>query len=407
LLLALSCWPGADAAAEPPPQQPAPIPQVLRALPPPQRVAAFSELSALAVLSTADAHAAAEAARRRLAALLPHLPPVQGGPAELRALQQAAAQDLTIDLASSGGVAARVRSRLARTLTLVNIAWFVGCVLVVTAVTSLFGLYAAALLALIPLPVYEAAGYAASLAILKRSTTARPSAAPYIALTGLLLFTASACGSIALHQLHERFRPYKDAALSALLTGFALLYGAAAVRLQAPLLGTLSVWWAMSALGFFVAVLPFVTLTGFRHGLLRPFAAALALILLFLPFKAAPDALPLPATLQPFEQGVWLWCTLVLNLASLILADRHWARGTARGGLPPDDVWAQLPLRVRARLLARWAVLYALAQLPTLAVIGGTLACGTLLNVEQCRAVGAAFAFLWVCTKLAEFDWQR
>lgn len=54
---------------------------------------------------------------------------------------------------------------------------------------------------------------------------------------------------------------------------------------QAPLLGTLSVWWAMSALGFFVAVLPFVTITGFRHGLLRPFCAALALILLFLPFK--------------------------------------------------------------------------------------------------------------------------
>ena len=50
--------------------------------------------------------------------------------------------------------------------------------------TSLFGLYAAALLALIPLPCYEAAGYAASLALLRRSTTARPSAAPYIALTG-------------------------------------------------------------------------------------------------------------------------------------------------------------------------------------------------------------------------------
>ena len=49
---------------------------------------------------------------------------------------------------------------------------------------------------------------------------------------GLLLFTASACGSIALHQLHQRFRSHKDAALSALLAGFALLYGAAAIRLQ-------------------------------------------------------------------------------------------------------------------------------------------------------------------------------
>lgn len=49
---------------------------------------------------------------------------------------------------------------------------------------------------------------------------------------GLLLFTASACGSIALHQLHERFRGHKDAALSTLLACFAALYGAAAVRLQ-------------------------------------------------------------------------------------------------------------------------------------------------------------------------------
>ncbi len=73
--------------------------------------------------------------------------------------------------------------------------------------------------------------------------------------------------------------------------------------------------------------------------------------------QAAPDDLPLPPTLQPFETGVWLWCTLVLNLASLIMADRHWARGTARGGLPPSDAWAQLPLRVRVRLLAWWAVM--------------------------------------------------
>lgn len=64
-----------------------------------------------------------------------------------------------------------------------------------------------------------------------------------------------------------------------------------AFAVQAPLLGTLAVWWAMSALGFFVAVLPFVTITGFRHGLLRPFVASLALVLLFLPFKARLFAL--------------------------------------------------------------------------------------------------------------------
>lgn len=174
------------AKPETPQQQPAPLPKVLRSLPPPQRVAAFADLSALAAAAraalldaTPDPQATPEAARKRLAALLPHLPPTDSR--EFAALQQAAAADLAADLSSSAG---RVRSRLTRALTLVNIAWFIGCLLVVSAATSLFGLYAAALLALIPLPAYEAAGYAASFAILQRATAARPSTAPYIALTG-------------------------------------------------------------------------------------------------------------------------------------------------------------------------------------------------------------------------------
>lgn len=56
---------------------------------------------------------------------------------------------------------------------------------------------------------------------------------------------------------------------------------------QAPLLGTLSVWWAMAALGFFIMVLPFETVVGFRGGMARPAGAAVALILAFLPFKVA------------------------------------------------------------------------------------------------------------------------
>lgn len=65
----------------------------------------------------------------------------------------------------------------------------------------------------------------------------------------------------------------------------------------------------------------------------------------------------MPVALRPFEAGVWTWCTIVTNLANLIMADRHWARSSSWSGLPPADVWAQLPLRVRARLLARWAAM--------------------------------------------------
>lgn len=44
-------------------------------------------------------------------------------------------------------------------------------------------------------------------------------------------------------------------------------------------------WWALTALGFSIAVFPFLTVIGFRGGLARPFGTAAALLLAFLPFK--------------------------------------------------------------------------------------------------------------------------
>ena len=122
--------------------------------------------------------------------------------------------------------------------------------------------------------------------------------------------------------------------------------------MQATLLGTLAVWWAMAALGFFVAAFPGLTVVGFTAGLTRPAAAAAALMAASLPGQAGWA--PLPAWAAPFQPGVWLWCPLVLNLAALIASDSRWAAGAA--DLPPAAVLAQLPLRVRLRLLARWAV---------------------------------------------------
>lgn len=196
--------------------------------------------------------------------------------------------------------------------------------------------------------------------------------------------------------------------------------------MQAPLLGTLTVWWAMSALGFSIFVFPFLTVVGFRNGMKAPFFAALSLILLFLPFKVgaacrlwdcrwvavhasasdcptarggkchgclrnaalrrsaalrvvhstsdvcvvqfasrtllllsrftmqvAPEALPTPAFLRPFETGVWLWCTLVLNLANLIQAHQRWYRSSGHG--IPNDVWAQLSFHIKLHHFLRTA----------------------------------------------------
>jgi hypothetical protein len=68
------------------------------------------------------------------------------------------------------------------------------------------------------------------------------------------------------------------------------------------------------------------------------------------PLQVAPHALPTPPWLRPFEPGVWLWCTLCLNLANLILAHRHWQSSNG-GQSVPAEVWAQLPLGVRVRIV--------------------------------------------------------
>lgn len=57
----------------------------------------------------------------------------------------------------------------------------------------------------------------------------------------------------------------------------------------------------------------------------------------------------MPTWLQPFQTGVWLWCTLVLNVANLIMAHRGWEKA----GLPPYDFLVQIPPSARLRLLAK------------------------------------------------------
>lgn len=72
--------------------------------------------------------------------------------------------------------------------------------------------------------------------------------------------------------------------------------------------------------------------------------------------QAAPEALPLPAALAPFETGVWVWCPLVANVANLILSHKHWTHGEHEAS-PLAAVWGAqgVPLRVRLRILVQLA----------------------------------------------------
>ena len=69
--------------------------------------------------------------------------------------------------------------------------------------------------------------------------------------------------------------------------------------------------------------------------------------------QVAPEALPLPRALQPFQQGVWLWCVLSVNVANLIMFHRTWEKGTRR---IPSEVWDQIPWLTKLRIFLRLAL---------------------------------------------------
>lgn len=112
----------------------------------------------------------------------------------------------------------------------------------VLAASSLVGVYVVALAMLVPLWAWEALGYAASAAIIWAAGRCREGAAPFVALTGLLVFTACAGGTCYLH-LADWCRQREERAASLLTAAFALVYGAVAIRLQAR------VSWLLAAAG--------------------------------------------------------------------------------------------------------------------------------------------------------------
>lgn len=209
-------------------------------LPPQGQLAAYrlmAEWDALATATAAydaagqDRLLLAELAVQKQRLLLGLLPNLDAATIEPAQLQSRALGALAKQLA---GRPAAQPSQLARALTLVNIAWFAGCVLLVAAIVALAGAYLAALVMLIPLPVWEAVGYAASLWVLHAAMHSAPGTASYVGLTGLLMMTATIGGSLALH-LAKHIKNSETAA-AMLMGGFSLLYALVAVRLQAGLL---------------------------------------------------------------------------------------------------------------------------------------------------------------------------
>ncbi|GAB4817130.1 hypothetical protein N2152v2_004176 [Parachlorella kessleri] len=358
----------------------------------PQDAAAQSAIQLLAVQQ--------KQTQRQLYALLPALEGASLDGAASTALKEQAAEVLLDQLATTPPNQQRKPARLAWALVLVNTAWFCGCILLVLAALALVGRYLAVLMVLVPLPAWEVIGYTASGLVLRAALVqSSQSTAPYVALTGLLLLSGCMGGTIALHGLKDRVLARPEPVLGVL----AALFGAVAIRLQATLLGTLAVWLGVSALGFTIIAMPFLTVIGFRNGMVAPFSASLLLILTFLPSKVAPEALPMPKALQPFQQGVWLWCVLVVNVVNLIMFHRTWEKGTRI----PTEVWDQIPWLMKLRIFVRLALKRLAEEVPAVAVIASTLACGVALDIDPCRAIGAVFGLLWFLSMLAQIGWHR
>ena len=143
-----------------------------RELEPEDRVKAFQALAELrslrhvaeqVQLGSAEAPTVGSLIRDAQHRLLILLPQLNGSDVDiLDQLQQHAVAAL------AAGLAPRGPSRLSRALTLVNVIWFCGCLLLLAAAVSLAGIYVAALAMQVPLAAWEALGYAASLWVVHR-----------------------------------------------------------------------------------------------------------------------------------------------------------------------------------------------------------------------------------------------
>lgn len=260
--------------------------------------------------------------------------------------------------------------RFAGLVTFVNILWVIGIALGVICFAFLFGSYVVELVKLlvhVPLAFYEVVFYAGSLGLAIWGRTLSPGVAPYVGLTGCLLFGAAVMFTAKAHKSLNLGGALVSATMCLAWSIAALSYGSA-------LLGFIAVAALMSAFGFSVLVMPLAYCIGFKDeaSVGRATAAAFAILTAYVIVRALGAD---PSILRVFEGGALFLGSFVGYLGLLITSSR-WYDGKNRN--------------------------YVLFQFGTIAAGVAALFVGSYFGISELQKIGGTFFVLYLLEKIIE-----
>lgn len=256
--------------------------------------------------------------------------------------------------------------RFAGLVTFFNILWVLAIGLLVlcagTIAVLMWPLFAA-----IPAVFYEVGLYAGSIGLMIYGTSLDATRAPYIGLTGSLLFAAALVFT-------SKSRKLSPSAFNFSLT-CCTAWTFAAFAYGSQMIGFIAVMAFLSALGFSAAMGGLCYVIGFDddEAVGRGTLAAFVLLGIYGAMRAANASVP---GLAAFESGALFMGSFVGYLGLLIMSSRWYTRG--------------------------YNGKYFLMQLVTFAAGIGALFAGSYFGIGELQKIGGTFFVLWALEKLIE-----
>lgn len=260
--------------------------------------------------------------------------------------------------------------RFAGLITFVNVLWVLGIAVGVISFAFLFGRFVVNLLRIlkdVPMAFYEVVFLAASIGVTLWGRTLSPGVAPYVGLTGCLLFGAAMMFTAKAHKSLNLGGALLSASMCLAWSIAALMYGSS-------MIGFIAVAALMSAFGFSVLVSPLCYCIGFEDDAAvgKGTAAAFAVLIAYVTVRVLGVD---PQILRVFETGA-LFLGSFVGYLGLLIASSRWYRSKNRG--------------------------YALFQVVTVALGIAALFVGSVFQIPELQRIGGTFFVLYLVEKLFE-----
>lgn len=302
----------------------------------------------------------------------------EGAKRYLAQASEAAGKPLTMDElmaapdAATAGPAPQLTAlqRFAGLITFVNVLWVLAIGVGVASFAFLFGSFVKDLIKAlknVPLEFYEFVFYAGSVGTAVYGRSLAAGVAPYVGLTGCLLFGAALLFTAKAHQSLK----FGGAGVSAILF---VVWSAAAVVYGSSMLGFIAVAALLSALGFSVIVSPLCYAIGFedKAALGKATSAAFVILAGAVGIRIAKAHVPALAT---FEDGA-LFLGSFVGYLGLLVASSRWYDGKDRN--------------------------YVLFQVVTIVAGVAALLIGSVFGIGELQKIGGTFFVLYLVEKLFE-----